>query len=142
MGDAFFEKVECGGGHDFERGTRLGRAMRDAQCSLMKNDIAAGDQSIHEGAVADIALDDVDLSACDRVGHVFDPAAHHVVDENDFSAVSVDQQVGDVGSDKAATASDQDAFALQARDAASREWGRGIKLHWHGLSRRRWPVFP
>ena len=72
--DAQFEQIEGRVHHDFHGQARLGGAMGDAQCSLMKDDIGSLHQRRHQLAVADIALDQANGPA--RHAHAEDfPAA-------------------------------------------------------------------
>ena len=114
MVDAFLKKVIGRLHHDGHRLVRFGRAMGDPKRGLMEHRIGPLDKFVHQRVVAYIALDQRHQAALHRGFKVFRPAAHHVVDDDDFTAPFLHQEVGDMGPDKAASPGDQHALVAQS----------------------------
>ena len=111
---ALFDQIERRLDHDLERGARLGGAMGDAQRRLMEDGVGAVDEICHQLRVPDVADDHLDLARLrHRIGEIFGPSAHHIVDDNDLGASRIDEQIDDVRSDEPGAAGDEDALALQ-----------------------------
>ena len=111
--DAELQQVEGGVGHDLHGQSRVLGALGDAQGRHVEDQVRVADQLLHEGAVADVGLDQADLGGGHGVGQVLRAAALHVVDGDDLGAAFLDQEVDDVGADESGAAGDQDPFAFE-----------------------------
>ena len=76
---------------------------------------------MHEVAIADVALDELDGAVGQRPREVVAPAAHEVVQDDDLAGAGLHELIGQVGADRSPAARDQDPLAADAVCAVG--WG-------------------